>query len=342
MAEINSSNFLIRVLDCYDSKAELFFTDNNLKNLISSSKTPAPSLKRYWLHAFTKHYGATRKQATSLVYKGESLCAVLPFQLKGEDSIEFLCDETSDYNDFFYQIFDLDALDYALNFWVRNGIKEFNLKGLPFDSKTIGFLYQIGVKNHWDVVISDHDSIPYVDAQYNKRISEWNGVKPNQVKRYQRKLKALHTMADVSFTFINSNSQLIEEFGAIKDIHIKRWDILGIESKYSDQRRENFIIDVCKAAIRDNSLFFPLMKINGQLASYIIGFKYEDTIYDWNTSFSIEYRKWSPGALLLLHILSNSYELGFKKYNFLKGNESHKFIWTDKIERNKSVLITIS
>ena len=89
-----------------------------------------------------------------------------------------------------------------------------------------------------------------------------------------------------------------------------RWKNIGIISKYSDLRRETFILDVCETAIKEKTLFFPIMKINGVLAAYIIGFHYDNTIFDWNTSFSMDFRKWSPGALLLLNVLSN-----YQKYN---------------------------
>jgi len=307
----------------------------------SPTSTQAPSLKKFWLQAFFRHYGASRRLAITVVFENNIPKLILPLQIKGNDCLEFLCDETSDYNDFLYYDSDRVTLKYAMKFWASRGIRKFYFHRLPCDSKTIDYLCTIATENGWKISITDCDLIPVVNTETDEPIQSWKGVKSQRIIRYQRKEKALARIYDVSLYLIKDRLQLHSEFPNIKKIHIGRWNSIGINSKYSDTRRERFILDVCEEAIKCNSLFLPIMKINGSLASFIIGFRSGDTIFYWNTSFSNDFYKWSPGALLLLNLLSNSRVYGFTKYNFLRGVEEHKFIWTNTIEKNLSCFIDI-
>src|SRR5690606_20933066 len=118
-----------------------------------------------------------------------------------------------------------------------------------------------------------------------------------------------------------------------------RWKEIGVTSKYLDNRRERFTLEVCNEAIIRKEFFTNVFLIDGNLASYNLGFRKGGTVFDWNTSFSLDYRQLSPGALLQLYTLSNFMKLGFDKYNFLKGDEEYKFIWTNLIENTFTLRI---
>lgn len=311
-------------------------------DLMSHSKVVAPSLQKYWLLAFIRHYGSSRDLAITVVFENDSPKLLMPLQKKGEFCLEFLCDETADYNDFLFSNLNIDVLYFAISYWIKQGINTFVLNQLPPLSKTIDLLAEVSAKLGLEMTVADYDKLSVIVTQQNVDVQKWEGVKSHQINRYKRKLNTLNKISHVHFSYIETKSQLAKEFPAIRNVHISRWEAKGESSKYSDQRRESFILDVCENAINKNSLVFPLLKINGVLASYIIGFRIGDTIFDWNTGFSVDFFKWSPGALLLLHVLSNSQNLGFSKYNLMKGLEKHKFIWTDKVEKNLTVTITMS
>ncbi|MEI7846006.1 MAG: GNAT family N-acetyltransferase [Chloroflexota bacterium] len=336
------SSLSVRTIDNIQDIDELQnILDTIGANLEMPSKILAPSLRTYWLLSFVKAYGSSRKLAITVVFEDGFPRLIMPLQCKNDTCLEFLCDETSDYNDFFYGRIDVELFKYAWMYWISRGIKRIFLYRLPPDSKTIELFSAISAEIGLEIEIKKCDSLPVVITQPEKEIQNWEGVKRHSIKRYKRKQNALARIADISFSFIETQNQLIELFPEIRHLHITRWELNNVYSKYLDPKREAFIINICKTAIEDSSLFFPIMKINGVLAAYIIGFRYGETIFDWNTSFSVDYFQWSPGALLLLHILSNSKKFGYSKYNLLKGLESYKFIWTNIIEDNLSLLITV-
>jgi len=336
-----NGSFSIEIIENGDNIGELINIFNVSDKVKSASNILAPSLHKYWLMSFIKSYGADRNWAVMTVFKNGIPRLIMPIQKKDDGCLEFLCDETSDYNDFLFDDADIDIFQYGLEYWISRGISKIKLNRIPPDSITSQLLVHISRVKGWTISIDTCDTIPIIIAQPDRDIQEWIGVKSNHIKRYKRKLRALSRIAKISYAFIETKSQLVDEFPAIRKLHIARWETIGIHSKYSDQRRESFILSVCEEALQEQSLFFPMMKINDILASYIIGFRGGDTIFDWNTSFSVDYGKWSPGALLLLYVLSNPTIYGFNRYNLMKGTEKHKFNWTDKCETNLSVTISI-
>ncbi len=327
----------IKVIDDLSELEELQKILDSLEH--RSTYNRAPSLERYWLVAFARVYGPSRKLAITVVLKNDNPQLVMPLQLRDEATLEFLCDETADYNDFFYDNLDGTLLKYALEYWRTKGINKIKLERLHPGSKTVELIDEISKDQNWDVAIDDCDSFAIVNVESNKDVQEWNGVHRNAIKRYIRKEKALQTIAHIKYSFVNTASQLLETFPSIQRMHINRWEEKGIYSKYHDPRRQEFILAVCQDALHADELFLPIMEIDGQLAAFIIGFRSGDTIYDWNTAFSVDYFKWSPGALLLLHVLSNHINFKISTYNLMRGLERYKFTWTNVVEKSSSVSI---
>lgn len=320
--------------------SETFLEKFSNQYLLKSLPIPAPSLQPYWLAAFVRNYGANREIVITVVYENGIPKLLMPLQIKKANCLEFVCDETSDYNDFILSEPKIELLRHALKYWNSKGISRYYLKNLHPNSPTLSLLTQVTKEFEWTIDIKQGESVPIIIPQSALPIQKWNGVRHHHVERYIRKLHSLSRSSRVSFQFVETKSQLTKEFSAIKSMHISRWRHNNIVSKYSDRRRALFVLEICEAAIEEDALFLPIMKIDDTLAAFIIGFKYGNTVFDWNTSFSLDFHKWSPGALLLLHVLSNFETLQFSKYNLMKGNEIYKFIWTDKVEHNLNVSIT--
>jgi CelD/BcsL family acetyltransferase involved in cellulose biosynthesis len=53
--------------------------------------------------------------------------------------------------------------------------------------------------------------------------------------------------------------------------------------------------------------------------------------------FDPNYSKYSVGNLLLWKVLEECVEKGISEYDFMQGNESYKFNWTDKQRQNMNV-----
>jgi len=312
---------------------------NQVDGLFVPSKTQAPSLNLYWLTAFIRHYGRQRKLVIATILENGKINFLAPFHQQNDTELEILCDETSDYNDVYYSHLSESNLQFILEELFLSGIKSIKFTQLPSDSKTICFLQSISQKINVKIQIQPCNVLPIV-IPINKPVSSWGDVQNSLIRRYERKLHKLQSSEKVQFSTITTKDEFQAEFPNMVKMHIERWKQIGINSKYLDINRQNFTREVCEEAISRKTFLTHLLKIDDTLAAYNIGFLCHGTLFDWNTSFSLQFEKMSPGALLLLYTFMNFNKLGFAKYNFMKGSEPYKFIWTKKTESTVTIILS--
>lgn len=313
---------------------------NECSHLSAPSTILAPSLELYWIIAFLRHYGPFRNLAVTIIDDEDRHKLLAPFQLVDSETINFLCDETSDYNDFLFDKFDKEVLHAAFSFWFSNGIRRIVLSRLPSDSLTVPIVSQLASELGLEVLIELCDPMAVVKPSPKLPAQKWPGVKSAIIKEYQRKLRVLQKESVAEFRIVSSIEELELVLPIMAKFHVDRWLERGIQSKYSGITRQQFTEELAKAALQRRSLVLSLMFIDQKLAAYRMGFLGGGTLFDWYTSFSLEWRQRSPGSLLLLEILSKWETLGFTKFSFLRGDETYKSQWSDKIEHTLTLSIT--
>jgi len=84
-----------------------------------------------------------------------------------------------------------------------------------------------------------------------------------------------------------------------------------------------------------------LLEIDGKNVGMIYGFNYQDKIYIYQTGFdpSSEYKKYSIGQILYSYMIEKAIDLKCKEFDFLRGDEKHKFKWTDSTKEKERVRI---
>ena len=125
----------IKIIDTIADVSLLQKILDDLGDTVMPSLFLAPSLKKYWLLSFFQAYGISRNLAITVVFEDDFPRLVLPLQRKDETCLEFLCDETSDYNDFLYSEINVKFLSYALKYWISQGIRKIHLNQLPQNAK---------------------------------------------------------------------------------------------------------------------------------------------------------------------------------------------------------------
>src|SRR5688572_28301121 len=101
---------IINTLEEFETFQEILY---HFEYTATSRPIIAPSLERYWLLTFARVYGPHRRLALTVVFEENIPRLVLPLQFKDDTSLEFLCDETADYNDFFYDNVDTTHIKFA-------------------------------------------------------------------------------------------------------------------------------------------------------------------------------------------------------------------------------------
>jgi CelD/BcsL family acetyltransferase involved in cellulose biosynthesis len=98
------------------------------------------------------------------------------------------------------------------------------------------------------------------------------------------------------------------------------------------------MIHECQAAGR--LLVFAMMA-GDSLVSYRLGFLRDGVFYDWNTSYDPDLFELSPGKIHLAHILKYAVDQGFREFNFMRGDEDYKRIWSTGHTTNRALVLPL-
>lgn len=125
--------------------------------------------------------------------------------------------------------------------------------------------------------------------------------------------------SELEFTFnVERNKTIIKEF---IELHKQRW---GGGLLVKKPQICNFIEDLF---LNTNLMTFSQLKLkeNNETLAYLIGFIDSQQIF-WSSmsAYKYEYKKISPGKVLLFNIIKEAYEQGVKKYDFGRGSEGYK------------------
>jgi CelD/BcsL family acetyltransferase involved in cellulose biosynthesis len=75
--------------------------------------------------------------------------------------------------------------------------------------------------------------------------------------------------------------------------------------------------------------------VGGVPVAFCYGFRTETDYYFYATAFDPDprYRPYSPGTLLVKHVLQRSFDLGVERFDFMLGDEPYKRVWATDLER---------
>lgn len=146
--------------------------------------------------------------------------------------------------------------------------------------------------------------------------------------------------------------KLLERFEIRYDALMKECEgiiseIILLNQKRKDRRspflgkRANFTLRMIRECQARGRLFIFTMRADGNLISYRLGFIRDGIFWDWNTSYDPDLFEMSPGKVHLAHILKYAVDNGFKEFNFMRGGEDYKRIWSTGHTMNRALVLPL-
>jgi len=129
----------------------------------------------------------------------------------------------------------------------------------------------------------------------------------------------------------NISARLLEE---LRELNRKRFEATEHRSFFLKDDRYAFLRELAGVFNEKKRWLVFAFRVRGRLVAYRLCFLYNEVVYDWNTSFDVEYFKYSLGKILLKPVLSYCFEKGYLVFDFMAGGEDYKLKWTDKIRTN--------
>lgn len=199
------------------------------------------------------------------------------------------------------------------------------------ENETYGFLYEKTI-NSWNT---------YLDNVFNKKNKDLN--------KGERRLKK----DSIDYSFKTYNKNVFERFIASIDLYAQRRETLGQYNYYKDYNYRMFLKSVCNNYEQFGGVEFTVMKDSRKNVAMAIQLDFinKGIRYHWNHAFNEDYKRYSPGKLLLKEILKNSFaDSNILACNHMRGLSNYKKSFTTyeekmlsyRIERVNSIRVRLT
>lgn len=216
---------------------------------------------------------------------------------------------------------------------------ELRLQNIPLGGDEFDRLCRLG--NDLGYSIDSQERKPthcfYVDATGD--FKDYVKTTSRDVKKdVPRRLNMIEDAGGYELKFTGEVS-VDELLTAMADIHTKRQSELGRESFFQHTNEREFIDEITKLYHKRGWLDYIVMRIDGRIAAYMLGFRYGGVRYSWNVGFDPRYNELSLGKVLAYLWIEDAFRRKeINEFNFMRGDSEFKRKFTDKYRWNHHLI----
>jgi CelD/BcsL family acetyltransferase involved in cellulose biosynthesis len=302
--------------------------------LLAESATHVPFLRYEYLETWWETKGGGEWPDASLVivtaHEGDRLVGIAPlFQTDrhpdGPALLNLGSIEISDYLDVIARPGDLEPfLKLLLPFLVEQNLSTWDslyFYNLLEDSPTLPALEKAAETAGWGFDSERLQHSPYIPLP-----GDWEqylgGIDKKQRHEIRRKMRRAEE-ADVPVAWY------VVEDAAVLDDEIDAFLILmefdEEKAKFLTPPMRDQMRRTIQCAFEAGCLQMAFFTVNGAKAAAYLSFDYLNRIWVYNSGINNEFREYSPGWVLLGHLLKWANDNGRAEFDFMRGNEDYKY-----------------
>jgi CelD/BcsL family acetyltransferase involved in cellulose biosynthesis len=229
---------------------------------------------------------------------------------------EILVDYLQDFKCFF------DELDFR-NIPVKSFINEW----LRPELEACGFCVKAGNSDLCPTVVIPGTIDSFLES-----------LKPSMKRKLRQIQKTLESGGITEIINVNPSNR-IASLQRLKQLHQTRWNALGYPGLFFDKRFEKFISAVSSEFLKNDWLWFKLLKLDDKVIAARLGYKFKGRVYDYLSGF--DFRKFAaalrPGITLLYLMIRDAIHDKYRSVEFLRGSESYKFELSSVVLHNVNI-----
>ncbi|MGE5577321.1 MAG: GNAT family N-acetyltransferase [Syntrophothermus sp.] len=158
----------------------------------------------------------------------------------------------------------------------------------------------------------------------------------DNLKYYGRRLEREHA---VEYCRLQEPADLEEVMGEFFRLHQSRWLKKGLPGSFLTRRSRNFHLSIARRFLQHGRLGLYLLKVDGAPVAALYSFQDERRAYYYSGGFDPGWERASVGTLLLHHAIKEVIGADLKVFDFLRGDESYKYRWTEKASHNRHLAL---
>lgn len=302
--------------------------------LVAQGITHVPFLRWEYLRAWWETRGGGEWPAAELVLvtareRGQLIGIAPLFHAVGRDGIPALwllgSIEISDYLDLIVSperaaAFVPALLDHLASSPDVPSWQVLDWVNIPEDSPTLQALADAADVRDWSFSHNavSHTPIIHLPGNFETYLASIDGKQRHEIRR---KMRRAVVAGDVRWFIAEDPRTLDADIDSFLDLMAE--DPQKAAFLNEPMRRQQRL--ACRAAFENGWLQLAFLEINGRRAAAYLNFDYLNRIWVYNSGFSREFNAFSPGWVLLGHLLQWANEHGRSAFDFLRGEEEYKY-----------------
>ena len=324
---------------------EVVHSDEDLSSLaddwnrLSENVEPRNAFSTYgWFRAWTQHFTTEDRTGSSQPYvlvlkQGGKIVGISPFKMRIASRLAFPVRKLefvtihADYNQLVLGNNEAGLTDVLVDYLARTSSQWdlVDLRDLPDIGDGNALLKRALARNGLHFGVSaEENSCPYLPidgdaAHHLKKLSghvrrvlrrrseqaESEGFKVRMIEHPEQEPGLLETMIA-----LESKKHLRSEYppflAGIPDVFQALFDSLGPRGW----------------------LYVALLERGTEAIAFQFGFRCGDKLWDYNKAYDSAYSRIAPGTLLLPPLIDYCFQHGYREYDFLRGEEPYKLVWS--------------
>jgi len=171
----------------------------------------------------------------------------------------------------------------------------------------------------------DVNRCPYLLIEPGARIAP---IGKNLAARVARKSRAMFDREGFRFARCESEVEIPLLLDALFHCHQERWEARGEPGAFASSPKREFYRAVAPRLLRAGMLELFGIWEGDRPRAVLFGASAGSTLYYLQSGFDAGIASFGPGNVLLFQILQDAQRRGFRRFDFMKGDEAYKFQWT--------------
>jgi CelD/BcsL family acetyltransferase involved in cellulose biosynthesis len=179
----------------------------------------------------------------------------------------------------------------------------------------------------WKSVSLTTNYCPYSILSGHTWESYLDSLHANHRKNLRKMLRRLHKDFDVSLHVAATESERQWAMDVFIRQHLRRWSGKGGSTALHRQELIDFHQAFSRISLEQGWLKLYTLLLDGVPVSSLYVFKYQDVHHHYQSAFEPDYRKYSPGTVIVALAIKDAIDDGAVEFDFLHDNETYKYLW---------------
>jgi CelD/BcsL family acetyltransferase involved in cellulose biosynthesis len=312
-------------IELVTNRARLAQLTDGWTALWNESRNATPFQSPEWLQPWWNHYGNGQLRAL-FIRDGRQLIGMVPLFLPEREGslthrVLLLGTGLSDYLDGLCASGSEEICAAAMFDWLRDqeGWDICDFQQLRSDS----FLFGARLPNGWTEDHEPADKCPVLNLA-GASLDNPEFASPDLMHdvNYSRRRAALLGPTQIERARLNNFEEL---FAAFLRLHKARWNERGLPGVA--EQNSAFYRDSAAGLLARGMLRLYAWRVAGRIIATFFGFTHRRRAYYYLGGFDPEFRRLSPGNVLVAHAIHEAIKEGATQFDFLRGDEAYKYRW---------------